>query len=107
MMGNALVARLFYSLRQRGVDILFDAPIAGIDEQNGRVVGATMKTADGEIHVTARKGVVLATGGYGHNEKYRDMFMPRPVPVHSMASEFNVGDGIAIGEQAGARIAPD
>jgi len=107
MMGNALVARLFYSLRQRGVEILFKTSIAGVDEQNGRVAGATVKTADGDIHVTARKGVVLATGGYGHNARYREAFMPRPVPAHSMASEFNFGDGIAIGEHFGARIAAD
>jgi succinate dehydrogenase/fumarate reductase flavoprotein subunit len=107
MMGNALVARLFYSLRKRGVEILFNTPIATIEEQNGRVAGATIKTADGEIYVKAAKGVVLATGGYGHNKRYREAFMPRPVPAHSMASEFNVGDGIAIGEQLGARIAPD
>jgi succinate dehydrogenase/fumarate reductase flavoprotein subunit len=105
MMGNALVARLFYSLRKRGVEIIFKSSIAAVDEQNGRVVGATIKTADGEIYVAARKGVVLATGGYGHNKKYRDAFMAHPVPAHSMASEFNAGDGIAIGEQLGARIA--
>src|SRR3984885_15978526 len=70
MMGNALVARLFYSLRKRSVDIIFNAAIATVDEQNGRVVGATIKTKDGEIHVAARKGVVLATGGYGHNKRY-------------------------------------
>jgi succinate dehydrogenase/fumarate reductase flavoprotein subunit len=107
MMGNALTARLFYSLRKRGVEILFGAPIAAIDERDGRVAGATIKTASGEIYVKAAKGVVLATGGYGHNKQYREAFMPRPVPAHSMASEFNVGDGLAIGERLGARIAPE
>ena len=43
MMGNALTARLFYSLRKRGVEILFNAPIAAIDERDGRVAGATIK----------------------------------------------------------------
>jgi succinate dehydrogenase/fumarate reductase flavoprotein subunit len=107
MMGNALTARLFYSLRKRGVEILFGAPIAAIDERDGRVAGATIKTASGEIYVKAAKGVVLATGGYGHNKQYREAFMPRPVPAHSMASEFNVGDGLALGERLGARIAPE
>ncbi len=106
MMGNALMARLFFSLRRRGVDILFNAPIISVDERNGRVAGATISTADGEVCVKANKGVVLATGGYGHNARYRDAFMAYPVPTHSMASEFNHGDGIAIGEQLGARIAP-
>ena len=105
-MGNALTARLFYSLKQRGVEILFNATIAAIDCRDGRVAGATIAAADGEIYVKARKGVVLATGGYGHNARYREAFMARPTPVHSMASEFNQGDGIAIGEKLGARIAP-
>ena len=105
-MGNALTARLFYSLKQRGIEILFDAPIDAIDMRDGRVAGATIASADGEIHVKARNGVVLATGGYGHNARYRQAFMAKPVPAHSMASEFNQGDGIGIGEKLGARIAP-
>ena len=106
MMGNALTARLFYSLRKRGVEILFDTPIADINISDGRVAGATIKAASGDIYIKARKGVVLATGGYGHNKHYREAFMARPVPDHSMASEFNRGDGIGIGERLGACIAP-
>src|SRR5580700_5509365 len=107
MMGNALTARLFYSLRRRGVEILFNAPIAAIDERDGRVAGVTIKSAGGQIYVKATKGVVLATGGYGHNKQYREAFMARPVPAHTMASEFNRGDGLTIGERLGARIAPE
>jgi succinate dehydrogenase/fumarate reductase flavoprotein subunit len=106
-MGNALTARLFFSLRKRGVEILFNAPIAEVVYENGRVVGAKIKAAGEEIYVRARKGVVLATGGCAHNKRLRDAFMPRPVPVHSMSSEFNQGDGIVIGESLGARIAPE
>jgi succinate dehydrogenase/fumarate reductase flavoprotein subunit len=107
MMGNALTARLLYSLKKRGVEIMLNAPIAAVDYQDGRVAGATMKTGNEAIRVKAGKGVVLATGGYGHNARYRDAFMPRPVPAHSMASEFNQGDGLAVGERLGARIAPE
>jgi succinate dehydrogenase/fumarate reductase flavoprotein subunit len=105
-MGNAFTARLFYSLKKRGIEILFNAPIAAVDVRDGCAVGATISTANGELHVTARKGVVLATGGYGHNARYREAFMAKPTPPHSMASEFNQGDGIGIGEKLGARIAP-
>jgi succinate dehydrogenase/fumarate reductase flavoprotein subunit len=110
VMGNALVGRLFLSLKKRGVDILFDAPIADVVYENGRVLGAKIKIAGQEvqeIYVKARKGVVFATGGYAHNKRFRDAFMPRPVPVHSLSSEFNAGDGLAIGERLGARIAPE
>ena len=105
-MGNALTARLFYSLKTRGIEILFDTPIASVDYNDGRIAGATISTASGELCIKARKGIVLATGGYGHNARYRAAFMARPTPAHSMASEFNTGDGIALGEKLGARIAP-
>ena len=107
VMGNALTARLFFSLRKRGVEILFNAPIADVVCENGRVLGAKITVAGEEVHIKTRKGVVLATGGYAHNKRSRDAFMPRPVPVHSLSSEFNQGDGVAIGERLGVRIAPE
>jgi succinate dehydrogenase/fumarate reductase flavoprotein subunit len=111
VMGNALVARLFFSLKKRGVEVLFNAPIADLvvapDGEHSRVLGAKVKIAGEEIYVRARKGVVLATGGYGHNRAFREAFMPVPVPVHSMSSEFNQGDGLALGERLGARIATE
>jgi len=110
VMGNALVGRLFLSLRKRGVEILFDAPIADVAYENGRVLGAKIKIAGQgvqETYVRTRKGVVFATGGYAHNKRFREAFMPRPVPVHSLSSEFNSGDGLTIGERLGARIAPE
>ena len=106
VMGNALTARLFFSLRKRGVEILFYAPIVEIVRENGRVVGAKIKVEGEEIEVKTRKGVVLATGGCAHNQRFREAFMPRPVPIHSLSSEFNQGDGLAIGERLGGRIAP-
>jgi succinate dehydrogenase/fumarate reductase flavoprotein subunit len=107
MMGNALIGRLFYSLRKRNVPILFDASI--IDVIGGRqgVAGARIRVGGHELLVKTRKGVVLATGGYAHNKKFRDAFMPQPVPAFSMSYEGNVGDGVDIGQRLGAQIAPE
>lgn len=106
MMGNALIARLFYSLRKRKVPILFDASIADVMGDRRGVVGARIRVGGNEILVKTRKGVVLATGGYAHNKKFREAFMPQPVPAHSLSHEGNLGDGIDIGQRLGARIAP-
>jgi succinate dehydrogenase/fumarate reductase flavoprotein subunit len=106
MMGNALIGRLFYSLRKRGVPVLFHTSIADVTGDRRGVSGARVTVDGKDILVKTRKGVVLATGGYGHNAGYRKAFMAQPTPVHSMASEFNQGDGVAIGEKLGARIAP-
>ncbi len=104
MMGNALIGRLFYSLRRRGVPILFDTSIIDVIGGPDGVTGARLNAGGREIRIKTRKGVVLATGGYGHNKKFRETFMPQPVPAHSMSYEGNQGDGVALGERAGAAI---
>ncbi len=107
MMGNALIGRLFYALRQRGVPILFEAAIADVIGDRSGVAGARLSVGGKDIVVKTRKGVVLATGGYAHNKKFRDAFMPQPVPAYSMSYEGNRGDGLAIGERLGAALAPE
>jgi succinate dehydrogenase/fumarate reductase flavoprotein subunit len=104
MMGNALIGRLFYSLRKRQVPILFDAPIVELTGDRRGVKGARLNVGGREILVKARKGVVLATGGYSHNKRFREAFMPQPVPVHSMSYEGNRGDGVDLGQRLGAAI---
>ena len=108
MMGNALVGRLYYSLLKRKVPILFGAAIADVLRgDGGRVTGARLARAGKDIVVRTRRGVVLSTGGFARNEKFRAAFMPQPAPAHSLSCEANSGDGIAIGERLGARIAPE
>ena len=103
-MGNALVGRLFYSLKRTGVPVEFGAALAEIVEEGGRAAGAVLETANGRIRVAARRGVVLATGGVAHNRAFRDAFMPRPEPKYSLAVEEDTGDGLAAGERMGGRI---
>ena len=107
MMGNALIGRLFYSLRKRKVPIMFGARIVDLIGDRSGIRGARVDASGSEIIVTTRKGVVLATGGYAHNRRLRDAFMPSPVPVHSMSCEANLGDGIDIGRRLGAATAPE
>ncbi len=106
-MGNALIGRLYYSLRRRGVPILFGASVVNVMGDRHGVVGARLSAGGKEIQVKARKGVVLATGGYAHNKRFREAFMPRPVPAHSMSYEGNHGDGVEIARRLGASIAPE
>jgi succinate dehydrogenase/fumarate reductase flavoprotein subunit len=103
-MGNALVARLFYSLKKQDVPVLFGAPIGEFIRDGEAVIGAVIETSDGPKRIRARKGVVLATGGFAHNPKYREAFMPSAVPVYSLAADGNTGDGMALAEAANAAI---
>lgn len=107
VMGNALIARLYHSLREAGVPVLFGAPIADLVMEGGAVAGAVVEHAGKTLRVRARRGVVLATGGYGRNAKFRDAFMPGLAPDLSLAAEPNTGDGMAIAARHQARIAAD
>jgi len=107
MMGNALIGRLFYSLRRRGVPILFDTSIVNVVGERDGVTGARLNVGGKDVLVRTGKGVVLSTGGYAHNERFRQAFMPQPVPAYSMSYEGNRGDGVAIGQRLGAAIAPE
>lgn len=105
VMGNALVARLYYSLKKRNVPVLFESPIGEfIRDDDGAVLGAVLNAADGKKRVRARRGVVLATGGFAHNPKYREAFMPHPTPPYSLAAGANVGDGLSLAEAASAVV---
>lgn len=103
-MGNALVARLFHSLRKRDVEMLFNARVRDLLREGERVTGAVVDCEGRELRVFARHGVVLATGGIGHHRALRERFMPKPTPQHSLAAESDVGDGIEMAERAGARL---
>lgn len=107
MLGNALIGRLFYSLRKRNVPILFNAAIANVVGDRHGVTGARLNVGGEEVLIKTRKGVVLATGGFAHNTQFRKMFMPQPVPEHSLSYEGNHGDGVAIGAGLGAGITPE
>lgn len=105
-MGNALVGRLFHSLRKRKVPILFEAPVVSLIHERGRVAGAVLRQAGLPVTVRARKGVVLATGGFGHNRALRLRLMagPQPGQARSMAHAGNTGDGLTLARDLGAAV---
>lgn len=103
LMGNALVARLFHSLRKQGVDIRFDTALEDLLIENGRVAGAVVKGPAGRQELRARRGVVLATGGVAWNTALRQRFYPAPTRDEALAPVTNTGDGAAAAMRIGAQ----
>lgn len=107
VMGNALVARLYYSLKQVGVPVLFETTITKVNYTDGRVESVELNTPEGKKRLKTRRGLVIATGGYGHNAAMREQFMPSPTPPQTVACASNTGDGIALGLAQGGKVAPE
>lgn len=101
--GNALVARLMRSALDKGVTLLDSAPARRLVRDGDRVTGAVLATGNGEVQVLAKRGVVLATGGFPHDhERLAAIAGPAGGADHqSAAPRENAGDGIRMGQAAG------
>jgi len=101
--GNALVARLRLSLKDRGVPIWLEAPAVDLIESDGRVLGAVIEKGGARVRVRARRGVLLACGGFERNLEMRLEAGRQPVSTEWTAgNEHNTGDGITFGRRVGA-----
>ncbi len=104
--GGALAGRLFRSALDAGVRIWTDAPVQGLLGEGG-VRGGIVGTPTGTVEVRARRGVVLAAGGFPHDKARRARLFPhdRHGTGHfSPAPAGNTGDGLRLGEQRGAAL---
>jgi 3-oxosteroid 1-dehydrogenase len=63
-MGNAGVARLILSLKDRNVDLWTETAMTDLINENGAVIGIKATKNNGEINIKANKGVILASGGF-------------------------------------------
>ena len=108
--GNALVAGLAASAFEAGVEIRVNSPVRRLLMQNGQVTGAVVGSPDGDIEIHAARGVVLACGGFPHDVARKQELLPHAPTGHehwSAASRGNTGDGLRLGEGAGAVVSTD
>ncbi|MFP8780796.1 FAD-dependent oxidoreductase [Hydrogenophaga sp. RWCD_12] len=108
--GNALVAALSASALEAGVQIRTRSPARRLLRDGERVTGAVLHTPDGPVEVLARGGVLLACGGFPHDDGRKAALLPH-APTgkehHSAASRGNTGDGLRLGESAGGHVGTD
>jgi succinate dehydrogenase/fumarate reductase flavoprotein subunit len=106
LMGNALAARLFYSLRANNVPVWLNAPLKELTMTNGAVTGALLSVDGKPRRVRARRAVVLATGGFGGSVERMNDYVKPPL-AHAVAFAGAQGDGMRIARAAGAAIEDD
>ncbi|MCA2210925.1 FAD-binding protein [Nocardia rosealba] len=105
-LGRALIARLRLALRDAGVPLWLNTPLRSlITDDTGAVIGVLAERDGREIRIRARDGVLLATGGFEHNQAMRKQYLPDGGRDNfSAASADNTGDGIVAGEKVGAAV---
>lgn len=102
--GIALVARLLRSAADLGVDLRACWRAVRLLQADGAVCGAVLDTAEGGIEVRARRGVVLAAGGFAHDDERRRRLFPAPGEYWTLAVPSATGDGVRLGEAVGGTV---
>ncbi|MFG0531983.1 FAD-dependent oxidoreductase [Pseudomonas sp. yb_2] len=105
--GNALAARLVRSALDLGIPILTGTPARQLLREGARVVGAMTGQAGSEQRIEARRGVVLACGGFSHDlQRLRQAYphVRRGGEHFSPVPAGNTGDGARMAEALGAKV---
>ncbi|WP_328390309.1 3-oxosteroid 1-dehydrogenase [Nocardia sp. NBC_00416] len=105
VMGQAVIAGMRKGLMDANVPLLLDTPMTKLIVENGKVTGVEA-THNGEtVTFTARRGVVLGSGGFEHNAEMRAKYQREPITTEwTTGAATNTGDGIVAGMDAGAAI---
>jgi len=103
--GSAGVARLRWSMLDRGLPLWLETAFQSLVVQNGRVVGALVQRGAQKSLIHVRRGVILAAGGFEHNQAMREQYLPKPTRTEwSAALASNTGDAVRAGLEIGADV---
>ena len=102
--GLALIGRLLRSASDLGVTLYTSSPAVRLLQEDGIVHGAVLAGPDEETMVRARRGVVLAAGGFGHDQERRPRLFPADAEHVALAVPSATGDGLRLGESVGGVV---
>src|SRR3546814_8812455 len=77
-MGPALYGRVFQLAVKRGVVFRSGVTIRSLVTDGGQVTGEDVEGQGKALRISARKGVLLNTGGFALNAAMRDEWQPKP-----------------------------
>ena len=104
---HALIDRLRELANHTGhLETLLNCPVTRLvqDVPGGRVTGARVRINGKDESVRARRGVVLAAGGFSRNEEMLKQFVPHQAQGVRYGGAGNVGDGIRMAWALGAGV---
>jgi 3-oxosteroid 1-dehydrogenase len=103
-MGHALIVGLLRGCLDHGCEILAETrAVRLVVDEGSRVTGVEAETPGGPLTIGARKGVVLATGGFEWDDARLARHFPGGVGLIG-SPRTNTGDGQRMAEAVGAKL---
>lgn len=108
--GKYHIETLYNAAVAAGVTFMVDTPVSQLIVDGAKGVVGVKATANGKsVFIKAKKAVILAAGGYDHNQEMARDFNPHLLWALetgvSYAAPTNTGDGIRMGMDIGADLA--
>lgn len=101
--GQSLVARLRLAMKDRGIPLWLNSPMTELlTDADGSVTGALVYRNGTTQRIGARRGVILASGGFDHDLAWRKEHQPLVDQDWSFGNPAAMGDGIRAGQRVGA-----
>jgi len=108
-LGNALAGGLRHALLERGIPLWLNTSLGDLMVEDGpggqRVTGVDVVREGRRLRVRARRGVILAAGGFERNQSMREAYLPKPTQAAwSATPPNNTGDAIRAAQRLGAAL---
>lgn len=94
--GAALAAGLYAGVRRAGMPVWRETSLQHLVRDGESVGGVVVRRGDRDVTVTARRGVVLAAGGFDHEMEWRRQYQSPSLEEWTLGSPGNTGDAIRI-----------
>ncbi|ORB25002.1 FAD-dependent oxidoreductase [Mycolicibacterium parafortuitum] len=103
--GFMLMKPLVETATAAGARARYDVRVQALVVDDGRVVGIRARQYGAEVHIRARRGVVLAMGSFAYNEAMVAQYAPRIAGRPAASVEQHDGQAIRMAQALGADLA--
>ena len=107
--GNALAGRLAKAAMDLNIPVWLSSPVKKLIVEGDRVAGVTIVKDGAQVDIKAKRGVVLACGGFPFDVERRKQLFPHAPTGHehfTPSPTLNTGDGLRLGESVGGWVDP-
>lgn len=101
--GQAMVARLLWACLARGIEPMVGVTAKTLLREGERITGIEAEQAGQPLTLKARRGVIIATGGFEWDTESRQTFLRGPVTAPASPPTAS-GGGLKLAMAAGAKL---
>jgi succinate dehydrogenase/fumarate reductase flavoprotein subunit len=92
------------AVNERGIEVRTSCSVKElVTDENGEVTGVIAEEHGTRVRIRANRAVIMATGGFEHNEQLKLQFF-QAQPFYAVCALGNTGDGILMSQRLGAGL---